>query len=71
MLGRRFVWLNVGGNVGWYCPEIRNGEMIGIRSIALPQPQEGETPEDRDALNYQFKLINPKQRRKIVALIPS
>lgn len=68
-LDRQFVWLNVGGNIGWYAPEIKDGEMVGIRSIAYPQPREGESPEDYIALNFAFKLISPKQRRKIEALL--
>lgn len=68
--GRPFVWMNVGGNIGWYAPEVNEaGEVIGIRGEAYPQPHADETPEDRAALNYAFKLINPKQRRKLAHLL--
>lgn len=71
MHGRIFVWLSIGGNIGWYAPEISNGEMIGLRSEATPQPDIDETPEMRSALNYLFKLVSPKQRVKIMIAVKS
>jgi len=67
--GRPFVWMNVGGNVGWYAPEVKAGEVVGFRGESWPQPSEDEAEEDRAALNYAFKLINPKQRRKLAHLL--
>jgi hypothetical protein len=68
--GRPFVWMSVYGNVGWYAPELNPaGEMVGIRSEASPQPNAREDAETRHLLNWQFKLINPKQRRKLAHLI--
>lgn len=65
MLDRAFMWLRIGGNVGWYAPEIKMGNLVGVRSIALPQPWDGETEEDHKSYNHNFDLISPKQRRKI------
>ncbi len=68
--GRPFVWLNVAGNVGWYAPEIdATGKMVGIRAEAAPQPHADETEETRRMLNWQFKLISPKQRQKLEFLL--
>ena len=69
MLGRTFVWMNVVGNVGWYAPEMKGEEVIGLRSISLPQPSGEESQEDRAALNYVFRWVNPKQRRKLAQLL--
>lgn len=64
--GRRFVWLSVGGNAGWYAPQLDAiGNMIGIRSEAYPPPRTDETHKDRASLNFAFKLVGPRQRRKI------
>jgi len=67
--GRPFIWLRVAGNVGWYAPELNaTGEVISLRSEALPQLNDNETAKDRAALNYAIKLISPKQRQKIARL---
>lgn len=71
MCGRPFVWMNAGGNVGWYAPELKDGEVVGLRSICYPQPWPGETDRDRKAFNFAFKLVNPKQRRKLAHLLAS
>jgi hypothetical protein len=68
--GRPFVWMNVGGNIGWYAPELNNtGEVVGLRGEAWPQPGAAEDDETRRILNWQFKLISPKQRRKLAQLL--
>lgn len=67
--GRPFAWMRVGGNVGWYAPETNAaGEVIGLRGEASPQPSKDENDETWRILNWQFKLINPKQRRKLAHL---
>jgi hypothetical protein len=63
--GGTAVWLDLGGNVGWYFPEFRDGEVVGIRSIAQPRPYPGEPEEVRKAHEYQFKFLSPKRRAKI------
>ena len=62
-----FVWASVAGNAGWYCPEIEDGELMGLRSIALPRPSKDEMPEEKEALNRALRLVSPKQAAKIVA----
>lgn len=63
------IYLSINGNAGWYRPEVRAGELTGIRSVALPEPMAGESPQDRKAYEYEFALVSPKQRRKIVAAL--
>ena len=46
-------------------PEFRDGEVVGIRSIAQPRPYPGEPEEVRKAHEYQFKFLSPKRRAKI------
>lgn len=70
--GRLFIWLNVSGNLGWYAPEInKQGKMVGIRNEALPQPTPEESDIERKQFNWQFKLISPRQRKKIEELLAS
>lgn len=69
IFGDVLVWMSVYGNVGWYRPEIKDGELVGIRSLAFPPPSEDESPKARAALNHAMQWVNPKQRKKIVHLV--
>lgn len=64
MYGRVFIWLTVKRNVGWYWPEIVDGELVGLRLMGYT-PLPGETPEQARSLNWNFKWIGPQQKRRI------
>lgn len=70
--GDRYIWLSIGGNVGWYWPEMKDEKLVGIRAMASPKPPKydwslmpKESPDEYRHLNWRFKLVSPKQRIKI------
>lgn len=65
MFGTIVIWLTIGGNLGWWHPEIVNGELIGIRSICFPQASMDENPSEHTIMNYAFKWIGSRQKQKI------
>jgi hypothetical protein len=55
--GRLFVWLNIAGNTGWSEPVFSEHEgLTGLKPEGMP-------------VSYQWKLVSPKQRRKIEHLL--
>lgn len=64
--GIEFIWLDVDGNVGWYHPNVVDGEIKDFRAEGFPQPHEGEAEEERRVTNFALKLLSPKRRKKIV-----
>jgi len=63
------IWLSVNGNVGWYRWVVKDGALTQLRSITMPVPNANESPEDIAVFNYEFKLVGPKQRAKILTAI--
>ena len=57
IFGRPHVWMKIGGNVGWYQATVRNGELIELHSLGS------------GGLDSHIGRINPKQKRKIAALV--
>jgi hypothetical protein len=60
------VWLSISGNVGWYRPEVSNGELRGLRPECVQGPDEYEDPQWTFHFNYPFRITSPKQRVKII-----
>lgn len=59
------IWLSVRGNVGWYRPAMEAGKLVGLRSLALPIADDGEAPETKKILDYEFNYLGSAQIRRI------
>lgn len=64
--GYELIWMNVNGNVGWYYPNIINGEIVDFRQEASGPVFPEETEGDRRVLNFALKYLSRKARKKIV-----